>query len=547
MSWCGNVCDFAEDEVIEPLEDFVDHATAYANNHIVDPIDQGINEIVDELTDLGDSLWSDTQDLLGHIEEVGAAIGQKIDDAWEEVNSKAEDFVQDLWTGLNDAWTGLLRTLSEWGQWVREQVDSATDWLKTAADAVLAWFVEDFVPWLWAFVKSAWVLIKFIGALIVAGICWLVSKFTDPEEVSVMKAITDHHPRTLSEFRIHTLPAEHSYVVFSDIHLYVDGEFNYYGHNGNADVHRLVLAYYASQRFPLIENGDVEDFWMRGGGIKGTIYDVADVLPYPAYDEAYCNQAFWSAAQWHAANVFEDNAATYALVDQLFVSSGTYARTVGNHDSPWDDAEMEHMFQLVFRAPVVANDYVLLTDSNTGETDFVIAHGHQSDVWNMRMCDFAGKAVTDAACWLTEVTGGLFKQAKKFYVTRAEWESELAARGFDNEIHGMEKLGLGQSLDEAELYDAIGDEYEDHLQQPHLILGHTHNVKDDPGVPNYMYEAEWEWHEYSNSGCTGMIEGLVTCLEVSYPNVQAVAWYIQNGTLQRKPLRSYRCGDVYLQ
>lgn len=548
MSWCGSACDWVEDNIVDPVDEAVDTTVDWVDENIVDPIEDVIEETYDFASELGEDFLDGVEEFAEKIAEVAGEIQERIETAWDDMTTAVGDVLSRLWEGIENAWNGLVHTLEEWGEWLKEQVDSAVDWLLSSAEAVLKWFLDDLVPWVVSLLRLPWVLAKVLGGLLALGTCWIVSKFTQPEEVKVIKALTDHHPRFLEEFRLERRPVEHKYVVFSDIHLFVNGDFNFYRNNRNGDLHRWLLAKYAADGYHLIENGDIEDFWMRGGSIRGHILDVADVLPWPFHYEAYSNQAAWSAMQAHAVNIFMDNAETYALVDSLYVAKDRYARTVGNHDDAWDGEEMLPLFGLVYRNPVVANDYVLLDNSTTGETEVIIAHGHQSDIWNMRLCDYAGKLVTEGFSVLTEASMGLISKAKKFYVTREEWNAELSDMGFDNELHTMEGLGLKQSLDEVELYKNIEEIYGNSPRQPYLILGHTHNVKDDAGVPDYMYRDDWNWKEYSNSGTTGMWEEMVTCLEMDYPDITPIAWYFsQDGTVQREVLASYRYGDVYLK
>jgi hypothetical protein len=545
MSWCGSVCDWVEENVIEPVEEVVEDATEFVEDNIVDPV----TDVVDEMVDALEEGFEDLQDLAEALAEVAVKVGEKIAEAWDDLKEGASDFLSSLWDGMQDAWSSLVDTLEEWGEAIKEGVDAAVEWLKNAAEAVLEFVVDEVIPWVVSLLMLPWIIVGLVGSLIALSICWLTSKFTAPEEVTVMKAITDHHPRVLEDFRILRLPVEDKYVVFSDIHLFVNGYYNFYQNNGNGDIHKWLLSKkYGPEGWYLIDNGDVEDFWMGGGSVKTQILDVADELPYPYYYQAYATQAAWSALQVLAVGIFNDNAATYGLVDTQFVAKGRYARTVGNHDDAWDRSDMLPLFDIVYRRPIAAHDYILLDDSSTGETRYVLAHGHQSDIWNMRLCDFAGKWATQALCVLTDVSFGQFSKLKKFYRDRDDWEAELNGHGFDNELHDMEGLlGLRQSLDEIELYEDLEETYRDSPIQPHLILGHTHNVKDHAGVPNYMYKSEWNWREYSNTGTTGMWAECVTCLELDHGTVTPVLWYLSDdGSVQREPLSSYRYGDTYL-
>jgi hypothetical protein len=539
---CGSVCNLAEETFVEPVEDLWKDAEGYVEENFVEPLEDLANETWDYITATAEDLWEDVEGFAERLEEIAENMADRIEQEWEDFKEKASDIVADLLDGLEAGWNNLINTLEDWGEWIKEQVDSAVEWLKNSAEAVFDWFVEDLIPWVVSLIKLPWVIAKLIGGLIALGICWITSKFTQPEEVKVIQAITEHHPRVLDDFRIARLPVEEKYVVFSDIHMFVKGDFDFYNNNRNSAIHQWLLAKYTNDGYHLIDNGDIEDFWMRGGSIRGHILDVADILPYPYFYNAYINQSASSALQLHAFNIFIDNPATYMAVNDGFVAQDRYTRTIGNHDDVWDNEDMLPVFDIVYDSPVVAHDYILLDNSQTNETEFVIAHGHQSDIWNMQLCDFAGKAVTEAFCALTELSVGLIGKIKKFYETRDKWESELQGNGFDNELHRMESLGFKQSLDEVELYEELEDIYGNSLRQPYLILGHTHHVKHNAGAP-------YTWYEYSNSGTTGMWEEIVFCLEINNRKVQPVAWYTDStGAILRQELSAYRFGgDCFIK
>jgi len=168
----------------------------------------------------------------------------------------------------------------------------------------------------------------------------------------------------------------------------------------------------------------------------------------------------------------------------------------------------------------------------------------------MKLCDYAGKVFTNAGSALHMLSLGALGN-KIFYRKREDWEDALIgsdAVGFKNELSNMGVLELQNRVDEVRMYKDLENIYGDSERQPHLIFGHTHNVRDRAGVPDWMYRDEWEWDEYSNSGTTGMWEDIVFCLEIEYPDVRAVAWYLDNNdVIRREDLTSYRYGDVYLR
>jgi hypothetical protein len=139
-----------------------------------------------------------------------------------------------------------------------------------------------------------------------------------------------------------------------------------------------------------------------------------------------------------------------------------------------------------------------------------------------------------------------FGEWNLFCKSKDEWEGEWKDKGFKNELTEISLLEL-ESFSEYDLYKGVENIYGDSPAQPYLILGHTHNPKDDAGIPHWMFQDQWNWNEYSNSGTVGMWEQIVVGLEVEYPDVRVVAWKKDNGAINRYELRSYTYGDTYLK
>lgn len=266
-------------------------------------------------------------------------------------------------------------------------------------------------------------------------------------------------------------------------------------------------------------------------------------LPWPYLSEAFEASAFRSANMIHALNVFMNNATTYATIRASFHNKNWYTRLIGNHDDVWADLDMEPVMD-VFYPGIDVNDYCTLENAGTGETEVILSHGHQSDIFNMPMCNFAGKAVTNLASVIHELS---FGEWNLFCKSKEEWMDEWTDKGFQNELQEMDLLEFA-SFSEYDLYKDLEDIYGDSPRQPYLILGHTHSPKDNAGVPDFMFSDHWNWNEYSNSGTVGMWEEIVVGLEVEHPDVRVVAWKKEpDGAIKDHTLRSYRYGDTYLK
>ena len=519
------VVDTIEDNVIDPIIDIASGAVDYFSENIYDPLN-------DSIEDYGDYIESIIEDASEGIEALFEEIAVSLEDFFTGVGDFAFNTWGEIVTFSEDAW-----------EWLEDSLDSAVDFLLTAAEKVYEFVVEDAIPYMIAEAEVISEIFKAIGALMVLPVCLLFKELFGEEEATVLESVAKHEPRILKEFNIERLPVNKKYVVFSDVHMYVDGDLNFFNNNGNAEIYQHALEQYSQNNYHLIENGDVEDFWMRGGSSKGLVLTISEQLPWPFYSEAFESSSFQVANQIHALNIFNNNSRTYSIIRTLFHNKNQYTKLIGNHDDVWSDAVMQPMLD-VYYPGIKVNDYCTLENVNGKETEVIIAHGHQSDMFNMPMCSFAGKAMTNLASVVHELSLGKFN---KFTKSKEDWMAEFMSTGFENKLQEIDLLGLS-SFSEYNLYKDLESIYGDSTTQPYLILGHTHNPKDDALIPYYMFKENWNWDEYSNSGTVGMWEGIVIGLEVEYPNIDVIAWMKeQNGMIKKHVLKSYMYGDTYLK
>jgi hypothetical protein len=544
FDWVVDVADYVEDNVFDPIVEKAEDVGDFVEENVVDPLVDAANDAVDYFEEnIFDPLSDTVEDIGEWIEDVAEDVTETIDDAWEDVTQFAEDLWQEILESADEGWDALVAAAEDAWAWLDESVDAAVDWLVNATETVYEFVAEEAIPYIVALVEAIPAVIKTIGALLVLPLCYLFKELFGDEEATVLEGIAEHEPRLLEEFKVARLPVNRKYAVFSDVHMYVDGDLDFFNNNGNSQIYRHALNQYADQNYALIENGDVEDFWMRGGSSKGLILMTGSYLPWPYFSEAFEASAFRAANHVHALNVFTNNATTYATIRTLFHNKDRYTRLIGNHDDVWADPEMELLMH-VFYPGTDVNDYCTLENSGTGETELIIAHGHQSDIFNMRMCNFAGKELTNLASVIHELSFGrwdLFSKSKE------DWMDEWAGKGFQDELQKIDLLEA-TSFSEYDLYRDLENTYGTSPRQPYLILGHTHDPKDNAGVPDFLTGAQSNWDEYSNSGTVGMWEQIVIGLEVEYPDVRVVAWKEEpDGSIKSYNLRSYRHGDTYLK
>lgn len=362
--------------------------------------------------------------------------------------------------------------------------------------------------------------------------------------ISIIEGLETHEERLMEEFMVARLPLNKKYVVFSDVHMFVGGDFDFFNKNGNSLIYEAALRFYSNQNYHLIENGDIEDFWMRGGSSTGLVTVITDYLPYPYYSGTFEENAYRSANQIHALNVFINNARIYGVIKNSFYNQARYTRLIGNHDDIWADPEMGFVIQNIYPG-IQMNDYCTIDFQDSGEAALIIGHGHQSDIFNTAMCNFAGKTLTNLASQIQELSLG---HKNLFYKPKEDWEDEWNTNGFENELTEI-SIFNHVSFSEYNIYKDLKKIYEDKpFHQPYLILGHTHQPKDSAGIPNFMYQDEWDWDKYSNSGSVGMWEEIVFGLEIEYPDIRVIAWKKNgNNTISKYELKSYTYGNVYLK
>jgi len=543
FDWVDDAVDWVDDNVIDPIEDAAEDVVDFIEDDVVDPLVDAASDAADWFEDNIFDPVSDTVEDIGEwIEDVAEDVSEAIADACEEVTQSAEDLWEVIVETADSAWETLVDAVEDAWEWLEEKVDAAIEWLSHAAEAVYEFIVEEAIPYIVTIVEAIPAVIKALGALLILPLCYLFKEIFGEEEATVLEGIANHESRLYDEFTIARLPVNKKYAVFSDVHMYVDGDLDFYNKNGNSEIYRHALRHYAQKNYHLIENGDVEDFWMRGGSSKGLINLTSSSLPWPYYSGAFEVSAFRSANQIHALNVFMNNATTYATIRGSYHNNNRYTRIIGNHDDVWSDPIMAPVMD-VFYPGLDVNDYCTL-ENQRHETEAILAHGHQSDVFNMPMCNFAGKALTEVASIIHELSFGewdLFSKSKE------EWMDEWTGKGFKDELQKMDLLKF-ESFSEYSLYRDLENIYGDSPRQPYLILGHTHKPKDNAGVPNFMFDNQWNWNEYSNSGTVGMWEEIVVGLEVEHPDVRVVVWKRKpNGAIKNYILKSYRYGDTYLK
>lgn len=347
----------------------------------------------------------------------------------------------------------------------------------------------------WALAKT---LVGMAGAPILAGIvAWRATanhRRAKADMVPFARRITGELPSDAVE-----LDATTPVVVTSDLHRCIAGPRDLVGMQDCRELYLAMLHWYADRQYRLVENGDVEDFWMVGGSAWGATYDLLRLTGAALGDAGrHLRLATYRA---HLDRIMAANAEIYDTVARRFVIPGRYVRTVGNHDDVFADPPVaRHLSHLLGGATVTS--WVRLVGPEGVEA--VITHGHQVDGWNAPGRDWIGKL----ASWLADTIGDLPVAGRPAPLDSPDRTRELIGGQRSNQLLAVhERFGVNSSydsLDEELLFEALRAQDRPH---PWLLLGHTHA----PVLEPRSRTGRW-WEQYANSGY-GIGNGLVTALE----------------------------------
>jgi hypothetical protein len=379
---------------------------------------------------------------------------------------------------------------------------------------------------------SAWAVAKAWAGLLTAPVgvpaLAVAARATQRETLERIHRFPDHllalaggRSSPLPATRTRRLDAGRRYVITSDLHRCVPGRLDWPDRQGTKVLYRRVLERYAEDGWDLVENGDVEDFWMVGGSTWGAVYDVARLAAGAAGSLA--DEPRRGLLREHLDRIVDNNAALYALLREGFCRDGRYHRTMGNHDDVFDDPALcSHLATHLPGTEVV--DTLLLTDGlltdglltdglptegpATGGIEgvrAVVAHGHLTDAWNGPGFALLGRAIT----WWATGLDDLPRLTARDALPDEQAVGRLLDGTARNRLVTLDPRFGGNrrfdSLDEQRLFARLA-EVAPSSTWPWLLFGHTHypmlRPLDAAGTPV----------RYANSG-TGVLDGAVTLLE----------------------------------
>lgn len=333
--------------------------------------------------------------------------------------------------------------------------------------------------------------------------------------------------------RVRRVSSDRRIVITSDLHRCIPGRLDWPARQQTKDLYRRALEHYADDDWTLLENGDVEDFWMVGGSTWGAVYDVARLAGAAA--GPFADEPRRELVKEHLDRIVENNAALYRLIHEGFGADDRYLRTMGNHDDVYlDPALAAHLASHLPGTEVL--DAVVLGRPDRDAADgvegveAVVMHGHLTDAWNGPGLAALGRAVTWWATGLDDLPlpGARDDLPAEFTPAKVLGGGRNRLISVDPRFGGNRR---GDSLDEVRLFARLADTSPED-GWPWLLFGHTHFPVLRPLDPAGTAV------RYANSG-SGVLHGGVTALEWDPEDpdrVRLVLWHRSDGRPTRTEL-----------
>ena len=522
------------DVIPDPLEDLVDEGRAAveaAGDAVEDLVHSAANAVA-AATDLAEDLVRDAIDTVETTLDRVADLAEDVGDALAGAIASAGKWIAGVAIAAAD-W--IADAASDTWHWIRSTAENAWDALQDIGDwvervAEKAWkIVNDVVEWIEKVVKTAiWVIMNLddiLYALLAGFVCLLFGR--DEQSYPILRFLCSYGKAEDTAVKTCRSSAASKYVAFSDHHMFLQGSvLDQFRKLGNDQLYLKVLAEYGRRNFVLVENGDLEDLWMREASLGDLLLDrTLETIAGP-FGEALEEVFEGSALKKQLGGIIANNIHVYSFIRELFFNNGRYVRLIGNHDDELRDRDLLRGVRTVYPGLVIYDYLLICPESAAGWDDpkVVVTHGHQFDAWNAHACAaVAGEAITEVVSGLSTIWGESSWAAST--TSRSKWRSKMNGSGFDNELADLTVttfFGSSQSVDELELEDLMKESFPTGRapEQPHIVIGHTHS-------PRFR---AWDDHDkpftkYTNSGTAGRFEQLLWCVEVVNGAPTLHAWF----------------------
>ena len=511
--------DFAED-ALEEIEDGVKSTLALVEETLADAIEavtRGLEAAADFAAGVGSAL-------INLVQQAGEWIKNAVLGAAEWI----ADLASDTWTWIKDTAHDAWSAVTSFGEWLADVAGKAWNYVVLAADIVRR-----------AVLTAVWVALHLddmLWALLSGFICLLMGK--DEESYPIIRHICMEPESVRDRITFTRVPENRKYAIFSDHHMFFAGSIlDRFRISGNDELYLQVLAQYAQRGYALIENGDLEDLWMREPSPGSLLVETGLELLGGPVGEAMEELFEVGQAKAQLASILANNIHVYGVIRELFHDDGSYHRTIGNHDDPLRNASVREGLNTVYPG-ITVNDYLLVAPTAMPRTPTtVVTHGQQFDAWNTKSCaSMAGEVITEVVSGLSTIWGESSWAAGS--TPRSSWMPKLQGNGFPNELEDLTVstfVGSAQSVDEVELYELMKDAFPSGPSgppaYPYLVLGHTHTPRQGPRRPG-----GGRYDKYSNSGTAGRYDGLLWCVELDNGVPEMHVWYRDGGKLIDQPL-----------
>jgi hypothetical protein len=296
-------------------------------------------------------------------------------------------------------------------------------------------------------------------------------------------------------------------------------------------------------------------------------------------------------------HIFEKFSDYYKLISDSFIKKGRYVRLIGNHDTYLDEYRENQLKNNIQDklGGVPVHDYLQITRDN--QIRYLVIHGHQFDDSCMQhgsepYAKSLGEMFTECAGWGNQGADRVWRDndTKRWYIgdtypnqlawaapepfpadakaklalddlqyiiehARSFFETlmtaQIAWEYFENtdpfqafalEVWTGDEMYKLRHLDEISLCNGYLKYFQDEAGKnalvPKLLIGHTHEPRQNATWFDSKDKITKTVGYYLNSGSVGRYQNLIWCIEIEDTTERIVSWSRIDGALKRIPWKS---------